>query len=113
MERSNSRYKGYWYLAIAVLAISLGPVLLAFRASSASYSEKLIYVTLFVPLGLLVILINYMREKTQALTESNSNVQQDLVARLNKKYRKYLLFYIPITIICVSLYAWILLGGKF
>lgn len=104
-------YHGYWYLALAFFSITLGPILMAIRVSEASSLEKYAYATLFVPLGLIVILVNYLRENSKAgaspLTES------ELATRIRKKYAKYLLFYIPAALIYCVLCAWILFGNKF
>jgi predicted signal transduction protein with EAL and GGDEF domain len=113
METPTRNCHGYRYVALAVLSITIGPILMAFRASDASNLEKFAYVTLFVPLGLIVMLLNYFREKSLVVTEADLRTQGELATRIKKKYVKYLSIYIPISLAYGAVCAWLLLGGKF
>lgn len=113
MEPSKRNHKGYWYLVLAVLSITLGPILMIVRGNGASFVEKLVYLTLFVPLGFFVIALNYLREKAEIAIEVHADTQKELLAKTQEKYLKYLLFYIPITLAYAGLCIWLLLGGKF
>ncbi len=111
MAQSKPKHQDYWYLVLATSSIVIGPVLLMFRADGASYWEKWIYITLFIPLGFLVIFLNYTREITLALSNENEEVQKLLLLKIKTKYLRYLLFYIPVVLGYAGLCMWILWKG--
>ncbi len=84
-----------------------------FRADEASFLEKWIYVTLFIPLGLLVMQLNYTREEAQALANDDQETRKSLIIRIRAKYLKYLWFYIPIALGYAGLCMWVLGRGGF
>jgi hypothetical protein len=113
LKPSKPKYESYLYLALAISSITLGPGLMVFRADEASFWEKWIYVTLFIPLGLFVMRLNYTREETQALANDDQEVRKSLIVRIRAKYLKYLWFYIPIALGYAGLCMWVLGRGGF
>jgi len=110
MAQSRPKHQDYWYLVLATSSIAIGPVLLMFRADGASYWEKWIYITLFIPLGFLVILLNYIREIPRDLSNDEA-VRKELLLKIRTKYLKYLLFYIPVVLGYAGLCMWFLWKG--
>jgi len=78
------------------------------RGNTISPLEKILYYTAMFPLFLIVISIQYVEIKTSAQRESDPQVRRDRLERLNRGYRKWLLFVIPGWLVTTALCAWII-----
>lgn len=93
---------------LALLSIFLGPILLVFRANSASSPEKFIYVTMTGPLVLVVIYMRYTETKTKALGELDPQSISTRLKELELSFWKLTLIVILATLLAAMTSAWFL-----
>ena len=93
---------------LALLSIFLGPILLVFRANSASSLEKFIYVTMTGPLVLVVIYLRYTETKKKALGELDPQPDPARLKELELSFWKLTLIVILATLLAAMTSAWFL-----
>jgi len=93
---------------LALLSIFLGPIILVFRANSASSLEKFIYVTMTGPLVLVVIYMRYTETKKKALGELNPQSVSTRLKELELSFWKLTLIGILATLLAAMTSAWFL-----